>query len=94
VLITFAQGYYVLLMLLAFAAIFSYRKLPRNGGWVFILTPILYLTLVNMIFFGDDRFHLPLLPFFAIFSGFQAKQLWGRFAIKNLTHRLDRHPRG
>jgi 4-amino-4-deoxy-L-arabinose transferase-like glycosyltransferase len=81
-LIMLAQGYYVLLMLLAFAALYSYRKLPRNGGWIFILTPILYLTLVHMVFFGGDRFHLPLLPFFAIFSGFQAKKLWDRFAIK------------
>ena len=82
VLIILAQGYYVLLMLLAFAALVSYRKLPRNGRWIFILTPILYLTFLHIVFFGDDRFHLPLLPFFAIFSGFQAKQLWDRLAIK------------
>lgn len=80
VLTIIAQGYYMLLMLLAFAALFTYRKLPKDGRWIFILTPILYLTLLHMIFFGDDRFHLPLLPFYAIFSGFQAKQLWDRYA--------------
>ncbi len=74
-----AQAYYMALMLLALIALFSFRKLPRDGRWIYVLLPILYQTFFHTLFFGDDRYHLPILPLLAIFAGFQATDYWDQF---------------
>jgi 4-amino-4-deoxy-L-arabinose transferase-like glycosyltransferase len=81
VLIVLAQGYYGLVLGLAFMAI-VYHKSLRNTPWSgLLLTPILYWSAFHLVFFGDDRYHLPILPIIVIFSAFGALQIvdrWGR----------------
>ena len=81
-LIALAQGYYIVLMLLSLVAVIQYRKLPGDRRWICIALPILYVTFFHTIFFGDDRYHLTVLPFLAIFAGFQASQWWEQITSK------------
>lgn len=44
--------------------------LARNDAWKILFTLfILYFLGVHLVIFGDGRFHLPMIPFFAIYAG-------------------------
>jgi hypothetical protein len=46
------------------------REIPRADPWAILLAGfILYFMSVHLIIFGDGRFHLPLIPVFALYAG-------------------------
>jgi len=73
-----AQLYYMFTIGLFFAAL---PRVLHNGRHSHIgLYFILYFTFVSLIFFGTPRFHFPLIPWVAIYSGIKgAIILKGRF---------------
>jgi len=38
------------------------RDIPRSISWVAIAVFAIYFTLVTLVFFGQDRFRVPILP--------------------------------
>ena len=61
-----AQAYYAAALLLAaFGLLRGGLKTP-TGRWLGLVC--LYYVAVHLIFFGGDRFHLPILPMIAVFS--------------------------
>lgn len=64
----FAQVYYTLIMILFITSIPTILRSKERRYWVgFTLT--LYFIFVYLIFFGSPRFHFPLIPWIAIYSG-------------------------
>lgn len=69
-----AQLHYLLALFLAFGGVWFHR--PRHSKWerslgqhpYVPLIQILFLIAAHAIFFDDDRFHLPILPFIRICS--------------------------
>jgi hypothetical protein len=48
----------------------------RDPGRVLLLSLIAYWTLVHLVFFGDPRFHVPILPVFALLAALPWVALW------------------
>ena len=48
----------------------------RDPGRVLLLSLIGYWTLVHLVFFGDPRFHVPILPVFALLAALPWVALW------------------
>lgn len=73
-----AQIYYMAIIGIAFLAVIVlrsrlFRSYPES---VFLLVPIVYWTGLHSVYFGGDRFHLPILPFFAMFSAAGLVLFW------------------
>ena len=67
----FAMVVYVVIMLLGVAGVF----LSPNDCWKLLLGGfILYFLGVHLAIFGDGRFHLALVPFFALYAGWLVVQ--------------------
>lgn len=73
-----AQLYYMLIMALALFLFVMLRRslFKQYPASVFVLMPILYWTALHGIFFGGDRFHLPILPFTAVLSAASLVFIW------------------
>ncbi len=41
----------------------------RGGGWGILSLALLYVGAAHFLFFGESRFHLPLVPVLAVFAG-------------------------
>jgi 4-amino-4-deoxy-L-arabinose transferase-like glycosyltransferase len=41
----------------------------RRGGWGILCLAVLYVGVAHFLFFGESRFHLPLVPVLAVFAG-------------------------
>jgi 4-amino-4-deoxy-L-arabinose transferase-like glycosyltransferase len=71
VLIFVSQMYYVTALALAVTGFFFLKKpYVENRMYGFPLSFIIYWLIFHAALFGDDRFHLPILPFLVIFSAF------------------------
>lgn len=70
-----AQGYYLALLAGAVAALWLHRKKMTFPWASFLLTPVCYWCLLHCVFFGDDRYHLPLLPLLAIGAAFTLSEI-------------------
>jgi 4-amino-4-deoxy-L-arabinose transferase-like glycosyltransferase len=76
-LLAIAQGYYMIIMGLALATFF-YRKALKSYPWYgLLLMPIIYWIGFHLVFFGDDRYHLPILPIITVLSAFGLTQIVG-----------------
>jgi 4-amino-4-deoxy-L-arabinose transferase-like glycosyltransferase len=74
-LLVIAQGYYMIIIGLALATLFFRKSLKRYPWYGLLLTPILYWIAFHLVFFGDDRYHLPILPIIIIFGAFGLVQI-------------------
>ena len=84
-LLAIAQGYYMIIMGLALVTLF-YRKALKSYPWYGLLpTPILYWIGFHLVFFGDDRYHLPILPIITVFSAFGLTQIVGSLPEKRTS---------
>ncbi len=66
-----AETYYLLVLLGFLAGVLVYlkdRKLRSPGAFT-LWTTVLYFTAIIFVFFGDGRFHFPVIPIMAIFAG-------------------------
>ncbi len=63
----FSASAYVALIV---AGIIGFVFAPDGKFKLLIAGFILYLTALHVIVFGDGRFHLPLIPFFALYAGY------------------------
>lgn len=71
VLVALSQGYYMALMGMVVVGIVYLRKpYVDHRRYVFLLGFIVYWLALHAIFFGDDRFHFPLLPILGVLSAF------------------------
>jgi 4-amino-4-deoxy-L-arabinose transferase-like glycosyltransferase len=72
-----ANGYYYIVMgffLLGAARWFSWRE----PGRLLLISLVAYWTLVHVVFFGDPRFHAPIMPVIALLAAMPvAALLWG-----------------
>ncbi len=82
-LIGVTQAYYMALLFASLAAIVRRDKVIPDSGALFLLLPILYLTIVHSIYFGSDRYHLPILPLLAIMAAGPVSQLLTDTALRN-----------
>ena len=64
-----AQAVYMAFMALVLLAWRKWRQLP--SGTVLLLVPVFYFMAMHAVFFGSDRFHLPLMPLLAGFAAWQ-----------------------
>lgn len=71
-----AQLYYMLSILLLFFSIPQGLHRQKQGRIGLIL--ILYFTLIAIVFFGTPRFHFPIIPWMAIYSGIGAEVILKR----------------
>lgn len=67
-LIAVAQAAYLVVLVAGVIALLRWRKFLPDQRTFFLLLPILYLTLFHTVYFGDDRYHLPILPLLAILA--------------------------
>ena len=66
-----AQALYFVVVLLACGGIFAFMRFPgyrSAGAWLMLLI-IVYWLAVHFVFFGDGRFHFPIVPILAGFAG-------------------------
>jgi predicted tellurium resistance membrane protein TerC len=63
---------------LAIAALFLVRRVPRNHWYVLLYALFVYWTALHLAFYGKDRFRLPLMPVFAILAALTLVFLWER----------------
>ena len=76
------QSFYYLFLIFVGFGLAKYFSKPANrnaGGQVFILA-ILYWLTVHFVFFGDGRFHFPIVPLMAGFAGLAIADITRRFA--------------
>ena len=67
-LIALSQIFYMLIMSIAIMGIWvSIKKYPKFDNQMILLT-LLYWIFFHLVFFGKDRYHLPLIPIFAIYA--------------------------
>ncbi len=66
----FAESYYlVILMLCLFGLVYySLRRKIHSPGGLLLWSTILYWSAVHFVFFGDGRFHFPIIPMIAAFA--------------------------
>jgi 4-amino-4-deoxy-L-arabinose transferase-like glycosyltransferase len=71
-----AQGYYVVVVMLALAFTFL-KRFPSKDHWYMLLCTLFgYWTAIHLAFYGKDRFRLPLMPVFAIFAAVTLNVSW------------------
>jgi hypothetical protein len=58
----------MVVMIAVLVSLIRWGNFNPDQKTIFLLLPILYLTLVHTVYFGDDRYHLPILPLLAILS--------------------------
>jgi 4-amino-4-deoxy-L-arabinose transferase-like glycosyltransferase len=75
ILLFTTQVYYLVVLALALTTAFYRKSLTAYAWYGLLLTPILYWIVFHLVFFGDDRYHLPILPIIAIFSAFSSSHL-------------------
>ena len=76
-----AQGFYMVLMLAAVAAVVRRFRAPRpetNTIWM-LAVPVGFTIVVHSVFIGSDRFHLPILAFVAMMAAESIVGLVDRF---------------
>lgn len=84
-----AQVYYMLTTGLFFVAIpLIFREEKRRWIGLFL---IIYFTLIALAFFGSPRFHFPLIPWIAIYSGIGGIAVLNRHSPKPKAVGGDRH---
>jgi 4-amino-4-deoxy-L-arabinose transferase-like glycosyltransferase len=72
-----AQVYYVLIIALALASIFT-RRLP-DDRWFFLWVVFIFVwTGLHLVFYGKDRFRLPLHPAFVQFAALSLVTWWDK----------------
>jgi 4-amino-4-deoxy-L-arabinose transferase-like glycosyltransferase len=81
-LLLWAQGYYVLILCLALTTIVFRKSLKAYRWYGLFLTPVLYWIAFHLVFFGDDRYHLPILPLISIFGAFGALSIVEQLRVK------------
>jgi 4-amino-4-deoxy-L-arabinose transferase-like glycosyltransferase len=70
-----AQTYYMLVMGLAVASIFL-KRYPKDR-WFFILGFLIILWVAfHLVFYGKDRFRLPIMPAFVLFAAVTLMAIW------------------
>ncbi len=74
-LLTLSNVYYFSVLSLALLGIPLWFSL-RQPGRVLIISLIGYWTLVHLVFFGDPRFHAPIMPLAALLAGLSWAALW------------------
>lgn len=65
-----AESYYLIVLFLSvtgFYLFIRHKKLRRTGGYL-LLGTILYWAAVHFVFFGDGRFHYPIVPMIVAFA--------------------------
>ncbi len=84
-----AQLYYLLGLLLALFALFQYKKnkLFPHASLIFLV--IAYWTSLHMVFFGGDRFHLPILPLIFSFSSIPVWEIATRWKNRQIFTRFQ-----
>jgi hypothetical protein len=76
-----AQAYYALFWVLFVLGVYRYRRhlfnirLPARSSLATLLLWPVYLTAVYLVFFGQDRYHLAMVPFMAVLAGAAAVNL-------------------
>jgi 4-amino-4-deoxy-L-arabinose transferase-like glycosyltransferase len=74
-LLVIAQSYYMIIIGLALATLFFRKSLKRYPWHGLLFTPVLYWIAFHLVFFGDDRYHLPILPIIIVFGAFGLVQI-------------------
>lgn len=82
-LIALSQIFYMLIMSIAVMAIFaSIKTYPKFDNYMILLT-LLYWIFFHLLFFGKDRYHLPLIPIFSIYASVFINQLFTKIKTTN-----------
>jgi len=65
-----AESYYLVLLMFAVFGLYRYARMRdiRSPGGFLLWGTILYWTAVHFVFFGDGRFHFPIIPMIAAFA--------------------------
>lgn len=74
-LLTLSNVYYFSVLSLVLLGVPLWFSL-RQPGRVLIISLIGYWTLVHLVFFGDPRFHAPIMPLAALLAGLSWAALW------------------
>jgi 4-amino-4-deoxy-L-arabinose transferase-like glycosyltransferase len=76
-MIVLADAYYYFVILSALISLgFLKSSSLKPKGYTFPLVMIIYWLIFHAFFFGMDRFHFPLMPFIAMFSGIGVYGIW------------------
>jgi 4-amino-4-deoxy-L-arabinose transferase-like glycosyltransferase len=70
-----SQVLYMAQMLLFMIGIFLSRKQLRNASMLAPITLILYYVCLSLVFFGESRYKLPIMPFVLMFSSYAFLQI-------------------
>jgi hypothetical protein len=87
-----SSGYYFILMAAAAVGIFAWLRAGRwqtDATGVLLLSVVGYWTLVHVAFFGDQRFHAPIMPIMCIWLAFAVQAVLDRsksYVDRNETH--------
>jgi 4-amino-4-deoxy-L-arabinose transferase-like glycosyltransferase len=73
-LLTLSNVYYFAVLVLAFAG--ARLWLSRRPGPLLLVSLVLYWTFVHLVFFGDPRFHAPMVPVIALLAAPALVALW------------------
>jgi len=77
VLLLYSDIYYFIFILAAIIGLgFLKQTGIRPNGYLFPLIMIIYWLVFHAFFFGMDRFHYPVMPFIAMFSGLGISGVW------------------
>ena len=76
-----ANAYFFITLVLGLLAVPVF--LARHRPWrLFFLLAAAALAVQPLIFFGDPRFHVPVLPFVAVLAAVSLTRMWSRFAAR------------
>jgi 4-amino-4-deoxy-L-arabinose transferase-like glycosyltransferase len=72
-----AQAFYGTVAVLAILSLL-FRPFPGDGWHTLLYALFIYWTAIHLMFYGKDRFRLPLMPVFAIFAAVTLRSMWDR----------------
>jgi hypothetical protein len=72
-----AQAYYMAMLGLVLIGASWQRPFKESPALLFLALPLIFLVVFHLVFFGDDRFHMPFLPLFWAFSSLGVLRLSG-----------------
>jgi hypothetical protein len=71
-----SNGYYYLVMALALAGSVLLRHRLRRPGLLLAMSTIILWTAIHLVFFGDPRFHAPIMPLVCLFAAGTLEWFW------------------
>jgi CHASE2 domain-containing sensor protein len=81
-LLWLSNVYYYTLIALAVAGVLRWWSV-RDPARLLLLSLVVYWTLVHMAFFGNPRFHAPIMPVLALWAAAAAAAAWDRVSLPN-----------